>query len=282
MKTPHRYFSFPLGAAFVAVVMAGAVSAPRLAAAIGGLTSKLYVSDLKGQSDLNTSDTITPLTKKAVFDAQGATVITAVKSDNSMVYSNGTGIYLDANTRVAVKKFLQEPFTPNRYDLEAEPSVSQTQAHISYGVVGLCTSRLAAGSNMVYTTPQALIDIRGNKLVIEVDNYETRISVIDGDVTVHAVSGDAGQILHGGEEAVIRSDAADHSSITHVGQIPDDRKKFLDDRVSLACIARQTVYFEVVNRPGANGEATQEIEAAEVVPAEKPVDFTVSPSALTH
>ncbi|HTQ29749.1 MAG TPA: FecR domain-containing protein [Opitutaceae bacterium] len=276
MKTPHR-FSF--SAVVVAVVMACAFSAPCLAA-IGGPTSKLYVSDLKGKADLNTRDAITPLSKKAVFDAQGSTILTANESNDSMVYSNGTGIYLDGNTRLSVKKFIQEPFTPNRYDLETEPSVSQTEAHLSYGVIGLCTSRLAAGSNMVYTTPQAIIDIRGNKIVIEVGNYETRVSVLDGDVTIHAASGDAGEILHGGQEAIIRADATDHSTIVHAGPIPDDRKKFLDDRVSLACIAKRTVYFEVVNRPGPNGEETQDIQAAAVVPADKPVDFTVSPSAL--
>lgn len=281
MKTPHRFFTSHSSAVVVAVVMACALSIP-CSAAIGGPTSKLYVSDLKGRVDLNTRDAITPLSKKAVFDAQGSTILISKDSDDSMVYSNGTGIYLDANTRLSVKKFMQEPFTPNRYDLETEPSVSQTEAYLSYGTIGLCTSRLAAGSNMVYATPQALIDIRGNKIVIEVNTYETHISVLDGDVTVHAVSGDAGQILHGGQEAIIRSDAADHSTIVHIGPIPDDRKKFLDDRVSLACIAKRTVYFEVVNRQNANGEATQEIQAAEVVPADKPVNFTVSPSQLTQ
>ncbi|HZP59377.1 MAG TPA: hypothetical protein VFB27_03560 [Opitutaceae bacterium] len=276
MKTPHR---FPFSAVVVAVVMASTFSVPS-SAAVGGPTSKLYVSDLKGQADLNTRDAITALSKKAVFDAQGSTVLTSADSNDSMVYSNGTGIYLDSNTRLSVKKFVQEPFTPNRYDLETEPSVSQTEAHLSYGTIGLCTSRLAAGSNMVYSTPQALFYIRGNKLVIEVSTNETRISVLDGDVTVHAASGDAGQILHGGEEAVIRSDASNQSSIVHLGPIPDDRKKFLDDRVSLACIAKRTVYFEVVNRPGTNGEDTQEIQANAVVPADKPVNFTVSPSQL--
>jgi hypothetical protein len=280
MKTPHRISFSRSGAVFVAVVMACAFSAPCLVAAIGGPASKIYVSDLKGQADLSTRDTITPLTKKTVFNAQDATILTAGNSNDSMVYSNGTGIYLDADTRLSVKKFVQEPFTPNRYDLETEPSVSQTQAYLSYGIIGLCTSRLAAGSNMVYTTPQALIDIRGNKIVMEVNNYETRISVLDGDVTVHAVSGDAGQILHGGQEAIIRSDAADHSSLVHIGPIPDDRKQFLDDRVSMACIAKRTVYFEVVGQKDAAGGTTQEIQAAEVVPADKPVDFTVSPSQL--
>jgi len=278
MKTPHRDFLPSSGAVFVAVVMACAFSAPRLAAA---LSSKLYVSDLKGQADLNTRDSITPLSKKTVFDAQGSTVLTSKDSNDSMVYSNGTGIYLDADTRLDINKFVQEPFTPNRYDLEVEPSVSQTLAHLSHGTIGLCTSRLAAGSNMVYTTPQAIVSIREKKVVLEVTNYETRISVLEGDVTVRATSGEAGQTLHGGQEAIVRSDAANHSSIVHVGSIPDERKQLLDDLVSLACIAKRTVYFEVVDRKGDAGE-TQDIQASEVVPTDKPTDFTVSPSTLAH
>jgi len=176
---------------------------------------------------------------------------------------------------------MQEPFTPNRYDLDVEPSVSQTQAFLSHGLVGLCTSKLAAGSNMVYSTPQATIDIRGRKLVIETSNYETRVSVLEGDVTVRASDGNAGQILHGGQEAIIRSNAVNQaSSIVHIGAIPDERKQFLSDRTAMACIAKRTVYFEVIDRKNDAGDTTQEIQAAEVVPTNKPTNFTISPSQL--
>lgn len=79
----------------------------------------------------------------------------------------------------------------------------------------------------------------------------------------------------------MRSDAANNSSIVHVGPIPDERKQLLDDLVSMACIAKRTVYFEVVDRKGDAGQ-TQEIQASEVVPTDKPTDFTVSPSTLAH
>jgi hypothetical protein len=200
-----------------------------------------------------------------------------------MVYSNGSGIFLDSDTRLDVQKFVQEPFTPNRYDLDVEPSVSQTLAYLSHGLIGLCTSRLAAGSNMIYTTPQATLDIRGKKLVIETSNYETRVSVLEGDVTVRASDGSAGQVLHGGQEAIVRSNAANQtSSIVHVGPIPDERKQFLSDRAAMACIAKRTVYFETVDRKTDAGENTQEIQASQVVPTNKPTDFTISPSQLSQ
>jgi len=283
MKTPYRLFHHRPGALFMAVVMASAFFSPRSFAALTGPASKLYVSDLKGKADLNTADAVTALTKKSVFNAQGSSIVTTKESNDSMVYSNGSGIYLDADTRLDVKKFLQEPFTPNRYDMDMEPSVSQTLAFLSHGLIGLCTSRLAAGSNMVYTTPQATLDIRGTKLVIETSNYETRVSVLEGDVTVRASDGHAGEILHGGQEAIVRSNATDQtSSLVHIGPIPDERKQFLSDRVAMACIARRTVYFEVVDQKNNAGDTTQEIQASQVVPTDKPVDFTISPSQLPH
>jgi len=267
----------------MAFAMAGAFFGPHSFAALNNPASKLYVSDLKGQADMDTSDAVTTLTKKSVFNAQGSTVLTAKDSNDSMVYSNGSGIYLDADTRLDIKKFVQEPFTPNRYDLDMEPSVSQTLAYLSHGLIALCTSKLAAGSNMVYTTPQATLNIRGKKLVIETNDYETRVSILEGDVTVQASGSDAGQVLHGGQEVVVRSDATSQtSSIVHIGPIPDERKQFLSDRAAMACIARRTVYFEEVGRKNDAGDTTQEIQAAEVVPTDKPTDFTISPSQLPH
>ncbi len=283
MKTPSRLFPHHSNALFLAIALTGVFFSPCSFAVVNGPTSKLYVANLKGKSDLSTVDAVTPLTEKTVFNAQGSSILTAKDANNSMVYSNGSGVYLDSDTRLDIKKFVQEPFTPNRYDLDTEPSVSQTQAYLSHGLIGLCTSKLAAGSNMVYTTPQAMLDIRGKKLVIETNNYETRVSVLEGDVTVQASGSDAGQVLHGGQEAVIRSDATSQTnSIVHIGPIPDERKQFLSDRAAMACIAKRTVYFEEVSRQNDAGDTTQEIQAAEVVPTNKPTDFTISPSQLPH
>jgi hypothetical protein len=283
MKTPYRLYPHHPNALFMAIAMTGVFLSPCSFAVVNGPTSKIYVADLKGKSDLSTADTITPLTEKTVFDAQGSSILTDKNANNSMVYSNGSGVYLDSDTRLDIKKFTQEPFTPNRYDLDTEPSVSQTQAYLSHGVIGLCTNKLAAGSSMVYATPQATLDIRGQKVVIETGNDETRVSVLEGDVTVQGSNGNAGQLLHGGQEAVVRSNAANEtSSVVHVGPIPDKRKKFLSDRVAMACIAKRTVYFAEVDAKNDAGDNTQEIQASEVVPTNKPTEFTISPSQLTQ
>jgi len=283
MKSPYRRFFHHSSVLFVAMAMTGAWGGSHSFAAPSSLTGKLYVSDLKGSVDLHTSDSITALAKKMVFNATSTTIFCAQDSNCSMVYSNGTAMYLDANSRLEIQKFTQEPFTFNRYDLETEPSVSQTLAHLSYGLVALCTSKLAAGSNMIYTTPHVMLNIRGKKIVIESNNYQTLVSVLEGDVTVRASDGGGGQVLRNGQEAIVRYKTTNQtSSIVHVGRIPDDRKRLLDQLVDMAGIAQRTVYFETVDHKDATGKTTQEIQASEVVPTNKPTDFTISPSQLPH
>src|SRR5580658_2431046 len=84
--------------------------------------SKFFVADLNGDAQVNTGTEIDDLVKKSVYNAQGTVIETKAKSNYAMVYSNGTGIYFDPSTKVAVDKFQQEPFRPNRTDMDVEPS----------------------------------------------------------------------------------------------------------------------------------------------------------------
>lgn len=215
--------------------------------------SKMYVADVNGDAQIDTGDSIEDMVKKSVYNAQG-TVIETKKPDSAddknkhfstMVYSNGTGAYFDNDTRVEVRKFMQEPFTPNRTDSETEPSISQTQAFVARGTVGLCTSKLVAGSTMNYQTPHGSVAIRGRKVVVEAGDNFTKISMLEGDSTVRGGSTDmGGQTLHSGQQAIIRQ--GDHGqNIVQISNIPSNEMPALDDKVSMACMAKKTVYFEV-------------------------------------
>jgi ferric-dicitrate binding protein FerR (iron transport regulator) len=84
-----------------------------------------------------------------------------------------------------------------------EPSISQSEVHVAHGAVGICTSQLVSGSSMLYTTPQASMNIRGGKVSIQTNADETIIDLLDGDLTVRGGSKDVGgQILRPGERAV--------------------------------------------------------------------------------
>src|SRR5580693_6319894 len=125
--------------------------------------SKLFIAETKGDTQIDTGKEIDDLTKKSVYRAQGTVIQSKPNSNVSLVLSNGTGIYEDVNTRIEIRGFKQEPFKPNRTDLDDEPSVSKTQIFIDYGVIGVSTSNMVAGSTMTYETSLISATIRGRQ-----------------------------------------------------------------------------------------------------------------------
>lgn len=232
----------------VATLLALMPASGALAAAKKNPTSKVYVADLKGEAEIDDGERVRELSAKSVYTAQGTVIETKPESQNAMVFSNGAGVFVDADTRMEVRRFVQEPFAPNRSDIEVEPSISQTQTYLARGTVGLCTSRMVAGSSMVYSTPQASVSVRGNKAVIQTNENETKISLVEGDVTVRAGEGDSGgQIIRAGQQAIIRRPPGQPPTVV-IQQIPPAELPVIDEQVSIACMARRTVYFDVAER----------------------------------
>lgn len=218
--------------------------------------SKVYFAEVHGEAIIDTGEAVNDLNRRTVYNAEG-TVIETKKSqagDNgpafsTMVYSNGTGAYFDPDTRVELKQFSQEPFTPNRADMNVEPSVSKTQAFVARGTVGLCSSKPVAGSSTTYQTAEGSVNIRGSKVVIEANNQETKISMLEGDSTVRGGDKDlGGQTLKAGQQAIIRRGAAGQPNRVQITAIPPQEIAKLDEKVSMACAAKKTVYFEVRDR----------------------------------
>jgi len=250
-------------------------------------TSKFFVTDVEGLSQVNTGEKIEELTKKSVYSAQGTIVETRPDATNALVYSNGTGIFFDHDTRVEMRRFVQEPFTPNRADMEVEPSISLTQSYISRGVIGLCTSKLVAGSSMSYRTPYASVAIRGRKVVIETNEKLTKVSLLEGDVTVRGGEYDSGgQTLRPGQQAIVTPGRRGTPNSIAVQSIPQGEIRGLEDKVTVACMAKNTVYFEVANRQTNTAGKTafdnpeQEIVPVVVVPTELSVPFVASPARI--
>ena len=224
--------------------------------------SKIYVSDVSGEAQIDTGDNIQDLNKKSVYNAEGTTIETKKVGDKedkskgytTTVFSNGTGAFFDQDTKVEVRRFVQEPFTPNRTDMDVEPSISQTQAFVARGTVGLCSSKLVAGSSMNYSTSQGSINIRGKKVVIEANDNETKVSMLEGDSTVRGGDLDlGGNVLKEGQQAIIKRGRAGQQAEVRVQQIPPSESAALDDKVAMACMAKKTVYFEVKERQFTSG-----------------------------
>lgn len=267
-----------------------------------GPTSKIYLAEAIGDSQIQTGEKIYTARQATAFDAPGTVIETKQGAHNAFVYSNGTGLFVDENTRVEIDRFVQEPFQPNRNttaDAPFEPSISQSDVHVSHGAVGVCTSQLVSGSSMNYSTPQASVNIRGGKVAIETNADETIIDLLEGDVTVRGGNKDiGGQVLRPGERAVVRAAPAGLPPTITISRIPPEALQVSDERVSVACNAKKTVTFEAIEKkaeegldapagetapPGGNGNpdgGDQEIVVKPTVPSEPPTNIVISPDRL--
>lgn len=272
-----------------------------------GPTSKIYLAEATGDSQIQTGEKIYTARQATAFDAPGTVIETKEGAHNAFVYSNGTGMFVDQNTRVEIDRFVQEPFQPNRNttaDAPFEPSISQSDVHVSHGAVGVCTSQLVSGSSMNYSTPQASVNIRGGKVAIETNADETIIDLLEGDITVRGGSKDiGGQLLRPGERAVVRAAPAGLPATVTISRIPPEALQLSDERVSVACNAKKTVTFEAIERkaeegldtpadsagtpagvpPGddaAGADGNQEIVAKPTVPSTPPTNIVISPDRL--
>jgi hypothetical protein len=256
-------------------------------------TSKIYVADTEGTTQIDTGKKIDDLTKNRLYRAKGAIIETKPASNTSMVFSNGTGVYFDVNTRVWVHQFDQEPFRPNRTDLEDEPSVSRMNLRIEHGVIGISTSKLVAGSTMEFETPQATAFIRGRQSVIQVGDNFTEISMIQGEATVRSGPLDQGHLIKAGQQIIIRAGMGAGPNAVLVQDIregnAEEEQQWLYERVLTADAARKLVYFEVQTRLDGgitvfDGEPAdqsgREIVAIPVVPVSPPVQPTISAANL--
>lgn len=284
-----------------ATLLAGTLAMPfPIFAQQSGPAGKFYVVDVNGEAELHTGDRIVPLEEKSVYSAEGGAIETRQSSELAIVFSNGTSVHFAPGTRLEVRRFEQEPFSANRNDIESEPSVSHLEAYVVRGSVAIATAIPVAGSTMRYITPHVSVSIRGRRLLIETNDYETRVSLIDGDVTVRAGEQDAaGQTLRSEEQAIVFQPPQQPPQIL-VQPLPSEQRTTVDERVSAAAMARSTVYFDAAGaatgRPAAAqvagafflereaDEPEQQIEAIPVAPITAPVDVvdenTVSASRI--
>lgn len=263
-----------------------------------GPTSKVYMAEAQGESEIQNGDKIYTARQATAFDAPGTVIETKANSHNTLVFSNGTGLFVDESTHVEIRRFVQEPFRPERnsqLDTPYEPSISQSEVFVSRGAVGVCTSQLISGSSMLYSTPQASVNIRGGRVSIETNPAETIVDLLEGDLTVrHSDRDVGGQILRPGERATIRTAAAGQKPVVSIGPIPRESMLTAEERTATACNAKKSVTFEVIEKKaeagldqpvveaaGAAGdEGDQEIVAKPTVPKTLPTNIVVSPARL--
>lgn len=278
-----------------------------------GPASKIYLAEIKGDTQIQNSGKIYTARQALAFHAPDSIITTKEDAHAVMVYSNRTGLFIDQNTQVKIHQFTQEPFLPERNqepDLVREPSISHSQIQMQYGMIGICTSQLVAGSSMSYATPDARIVIRRGRLTIKSNAAGTTIDLLEGDVTVHSRYQDTGsQLLHSGERAFISAKASGLGEKIAISAIPKEELKIGDDCTTLACTAKKSVTFEIIQKkaqrgledPSANASSTndgaapaaatddgaatdpnveQEIVVKPTVPNQLPMNIVISPDRL--
>jgi len=242
---------------------------------------KIYVAEVNGGVTFMEGGRQFVLKKGDSLSAQGARIETAPGATAVLVYSNGTSVFISEKTIVEIRKFVQKPFPKGVDTATNEPSISDTLAVVLQGTVIVTTNALATGTSMVYLTPQSQIKIRGQEVVIEVRDQDTRITVVAGDATVtplNAAPGSVGQVLHSGQMAAVTNPPGSLGAETiQVTALDQSALNAFALQIAAAERAQKIVVFETVNPAGGN---PPEIQAKPVVPVNLPVPLTVSPSTL--
>jgi hypothetical protein len=234
---------------------------------------KIFVVGVEGGAQVATGERIETLTEKSIFRAQGAQIETMTHGKLSLVFSNGTGVFLEPDTHIEVKRFSQEPFSASRTDLELEPSISHAEVFLSRGSLAVSTSKLAAGSTVIIQTWLGSLNLHGGDIVVESDSNAVKFFILKGEGTVQGGTLDlGGHVLHAGEQAVILPGPVGQPNIVQISKIPAADLPRLQEELDLAYTARKTVFFEE--------DTTGEVIAVPVVPTSLPVQSTVSPSRL--
>ena len=149
---------------------------------------------------------------------------------------------------------------------------------------------------MSFKTRQADISVHGGKLFLEADDTKTIVSLIEGDdLTIRDDLNGGWVILKAGEQAIITRISATTPSVIRTQLIPDGSIGTIKDTVTLASMARRTVYFEVAEPKTRNSNAnttgsvfnraeTEEdaLVPVTVLPGTIPVANTVSPFRITR
>jgi hypothetical protein len=258
-------------------------------------TSKIYVVDTTGDTQIDNGKEIDDLTRKAAYTAEGAILETKSNSNASIVFSNGTGVFLDVSTRVQIRKFVQGAFKPSKDDIENEPSISTTHVYIEQGVVGVSTNNHAAGSSVVYDTALASASIRGRQAVIMAGDNVTVFSMVQGDATIQAGPLGPSYEVKNGQQAIVKPGSSGESNSVYIHAIPEGNDEeallWLEERVTTADNARKLVYFDVQGKKSDGGISffdgatndgeNNEFIPVQVVPANPPVQPTVSAANLS-
>lgn len=161
----------------------------------------------------NPSQKITRTLKANDVISEKYTVTSAPDSSAILVFSNGSTVKVNSDTRLVIEEFLQDPFADSvpMSSAKEEPSTSVTRLNLKKGALICNVKKLRTagpdGSSFTVNTPVGAAGIRGTTFAIEFipGNNNTGIytlSVTEGEVVLTDTKGAVSQVL-GGKAVVI-------------------------------------------------------------------------------
>lgn len=236
--------------------------------------SKIYVVEMRGEVFAVSDGKCAPSHASDLYSASNLSITTQKNAYQSVLYSNGVGMWVGSESHVVVENYSQEPFATPDYGLLREPSATTGSIFLKDGTIAVCTPALFGTSSISYRTNRALVNLHESKIMMVTDEGSTQIYVIDGFVSVKGIA-PSGEILSPSYPVKTNRFATiENSGEVHVLETPNDRKEMLHRLVKEACKARLTLFF------GAGAQAPYEIQPIPVVPDKKTNENVVSPNRL--
>ena len=284
----------------LALLFATFAPVTRGASAAGSPISKVYFAAVRGaDAFVHQGDRSQPISPKETYAAAGLGIETQAGAIVTMVFSNGLAVQLHADTRLKVKRFAQEPFRPNRTDIQLEPSISDVELDLAYGTMVISTAKLVPGSRLNLETNRAEVNAQGGTMIVTANPEETDVSVVTGACTIYGHNdGTHFDAVKEGEMAKVHLAATDATGAVVIEVTPMTKPELatLTGQTDDITLAKRTVYFDqrstgafnsttAISSPETDNTANRqrealELNAVQVIPEKLPVQYTISPAYL--
>ncbi|MEI8313077.1 MAG: FecR domain-containing protein, partial [Verrucomicrobiota bacterium] len=141
------------------------------------IPGNVRVLKVKGTVTLTVSGKEAEPLKEGIFIQQDELVKTGADSQAWLLFSNGTTVTVQPNSKFSVDKFLQTPFDSTEVDYKkikaehskSEPSISQTKISVNEGSIIADVAKLNKGSSFKIGTPIGVAGIRGTLIQVTVN-----------------------------------------------------------------------------------------------------------------
>ena len=142
--------------------------------AIAQNSGSLIVLDIKGEAEtfLPNGQLIQNKLTRGMIMSEGISLQTTQFSEVLILFSNGTTLTLEENSKLEILKFKQEPFLAddaNLEDSETEPSSSQLELNLPFGTFISQTKTLSKDSSYIINTPSGTVRVKGTQFQLGVD-----------------------------------------------------------------------------------------------------------------